>query len=153
MGRVLVTKPILWNHTIWVKSPLPRHSLKLWHASWKKLGITSVQYWTFSLFFLYFLVWPWDMSNPSLSNKNEGTKMKMVTLNMRQCINLASHKRLKFNDCGSPKFTKLSMQAMAISKQSHTASTPSILVVNWVSSCLSFFLNASTAATYIFYYS
>jgi hypothetical protein len=27
------------------------------------------------------------------------------------------------------------------------------LVVNWVSSCLSFFLNASTAATYIFYYS
>jgi hypothetical protein len=27
---------------------------------------------------------------------------------------------------------------------------PSILVVNWVSSCLSFFLSASTAATYIF---
>jgi hypothetical protein len=27
---------------------------------------------------------------------------------------------------------------------------PSILVVNWVSSCLSFFLSASTAVTYIF---
>jgi uncharacterized membrane protein len=27
---------------------------------------------------------------------------------------------------------------------------PSILMVNWVSSCLSFFLSASTAATYIF---
>jgi hypothetical protein len=27
---------------------------------------------------------------------------------------------------------------------------PSILVVNWVSSCLSFLLSASTAATYIF---
>jgi hypothetical protein len=27
---------------------------------------------------------------------------------------------------------------------------PSVLVVNWVSSCLSFFLSASTAATYIF---
>jgi hypothetical protein len=27
---------------------------------------------------------------------------------------------------------------------------PLILMVNWVSSCLSFFLSASTAATYIF---
>jgi hypothetical protein len=27
---------------------------------------------------------------------------------------------------------------------------PSILVVNWVSSCLSFFLSASTGTTYIF---
>jgi hypothetical protein len=27
---------------------------------------------------------------------------------------------------------------------------PSVLVVNWVSSCLSFFLSASTAASYIF---
>jgi hypothetical protein len=27
---------------------------------------------------------------------------------------------------------------------------PSILVVNWISSCLSFFLSASTATTYIF---
>jgi hypothetical protein len=31
-----------------------------------------------------------------------------------------------------------------------TLRKPSILVVNWVSSCLSFFLRASTAATYIF---
>jgi hypothetical protein len=28
---------------------------------------------------------------------------------------------------------------------------PSILVVNWVSSCLSFFMNASTATTFVFY--
>jgi len=30
------------------------------------------------------------------------------------------------------------------------AKKPSVLVVNWISSCLSFFLSASTAATYIF---
>jgi hypothetical protein len=60
-------------------------------------------------------------------DKDEDGYIKYET----EYINLASHKRLIFNNCGSPKFTELSMQAMAISYWSHTSSTLTAPVSRW----------------------
>jgi hypothetical protein len=108
------TKPILWNHTIWDITPLYTLTCFLtttWHHISAVLNLLLVL----------------SLLGPMCGHETwhihlYPTKMKMVILNM-WCIYLASHKRLIFNNCVRPKFTELSMQAMAISSQLHTGST------------------------------
>ncbi len=78
-----------------------------------------------------------------------GRGFEVIELSVKQekhstkTLSLVIH-RLRFQKKKTPKKCISIQRGMKLRK-------PSILVVNWVSSCLSFFLNAATAAaTYIF---